>query len=213
VCAKERGALDPSSDLDAALKFVVERINEQADRSGDPLTQEQLALLRDLPIRNGASLFGSGAFWSPATPIPRDRNYEKLCALGRAAYTEASKKDPGILEWEFASAVLLFHSHPMWTLLYHAGVRNQRPGLEPLLLALWAVVLIVTLEGTAVALNLHSDHTTVTWIAICAELIPLALLTRWGVRRTQRWRLEFEMERCRAGLNSSHEKSELLQTK
>jgi hypothetical protein len=196
--------VDISDDLDAALKFAIDRINEQAVRSGDPLTQEQLALLRDLPINGGPSMLGDPEL--PPTPIPRDRNYEKLCAVGRAAYTDAEKQDPKKLEWELASAVFLFHNHPMWTLLHHAGVRNQRPGFDSLLAVFWAVVLIVTLVGTGVALNIHSEHTTLTWIAICAELIPLALLTRWGVRRTQRWRLEFEMERCRTGLNATQGK-------
>jgi hypothetical protein len=192
-----------STDLESALNFVIERIKEQAVQSGDPLTHEQLALLRNLPIANGSTVVGGT---TPSNLIPRDLNYERLCAVGKAAYAEASKQDPEKLEWELASAVFLFHNHPMWGLLFHAGVRNQRPGWDPLLMVFWAVVLIVTLVGTAFELEIHFERSAVTWSAVCAELIPLALLTRWGVRRTQRLRFEYEVDRCRMGLNPGRHK-------
>jgi len=38
-----------TADLEAALKFVTGRFEEQAMRSGEPLTEEQIFLLANLP--------------------------------------------------------------------------------------------------------------------------------------------------------------------
>lgn len=41
--------MDRTADLESALRFVIRRIEEQATRSGEPLSEEQRMLLNYLP--------------------------------------------------------------------------------------------------------------------------------------------------------------------
>lgn len=50
-------------------------------------------------------------------PIPRDVNYEQVCAFGKAAYLNDLKQNPEMLDWEFASVIFKLNRHPMWSLL------------------------------------------------------------------------------------------------
>lgn len=79
------GAIDQTADLNTALDFVIRRIEEEASRSGEPLTDEQLTLLKNLPVD---STF-RGQVMEPETPLilPRDLAFERLCALAKAAQT------------------------------------------------------------------------------------------------------------------------------
>jgi hypothetical protein len=197
--------LDPSNDLDAALQFVIERIKGQAVQSGAALTHVQLELLRNLPKAHSAGVPSAGD--SGFTPA-RDTNYERLCALAKAAFGEASEQDSERLKWEFASAVFLFHNDPMWSVLYYAGVKNQRPGWDFVLLVFWAALLIAVLMAIVFALDLYSEHwIAMKWGVLCLTVIAMGFLTRWGVRRTERRRFEHEIERCRAGFNPTRDKT------
>jgi hypothetical protein len=70
--------MDRTADLEAALHFVVGRIEEQAVLSGEPLSDERRLLLDYLPTSMEVA-------WDPesATPIPRNIDYEQVCALAR----------------------------------------------------------------------------------------------------------------------------------
>jgi hypothetical protein len=58
--------MDRTADLGAALGFVISRIEEQATRSGKPLTEEQLFLLSNLPHHSATPAFNTG---DPEFPI------------------------------------------------------------------------------------------------------------------------------------------------
>ena len=118
--------MDQKADLDVALKFVVGRIEEQAVQSGEPLTHEQRILLTYLPNFTSMVIAASGPEY--LTPIPRDINYEELCALGKTAYLKNLKQNPVRLEWAIASVVFKLNRHPMWSLLQQAGVRTLDHG-------------------------------------------------------------------------------------
>ena len=95
----------------------------------------------------------------------------------------------------------------MWSLLHYAGVRNQRPGWDFILVVFWAVLVIAIIMSVALTLGIYfKPSTAVFWTILCVVIIPLAFLTRWGVRRTERLRFEEEIERCRAGFSSARGK-------
>ena len=73
--------MDRSTDLDSALRFVIDRIAEQAKLSGEALNDEQLLLLNYLPS-------SPTTYWDPEMPVlvPRNIELERVCALGKAAY-------------------------------------------------------------------------------------------------------------------------------
>lgn len=76
--------MDRTADLNAALSFVIGRVEEQAKQSGEPLTKEQRLLLSTLPSPMPVSPDWASEF-GPATLVPRNIDYERLCALGKAA--------------------------------------------------------------------------------------------------------------------------------
>jgi hypothetical protein len=75
--------MDRMTDLTEALVFVIGRIEEEAMRSGEPLTEEQRLLLNNLPSQSDAPEFSTGDPEFPLHFAPRDTLYERLCALGR----------------------------------------------------------------------------------------------------------------------------------
>ena len=123
-----RNATDETRDLDAAVKFAIGRVEEQAKQSGEPLTEAQRLLLDYLPT--------TIPFVDPEfpTPVPRNINLERLCSLGRAARLKDLQLNQASLEWAFAFAVLKLHKHPMWGLLHYAGVRHRRTRWDYVLL-------------------------------------------------------------------------------
>src|SRR5215831_4971152 len=136
--------MDRNADLDAALNFVIGRIEEQARHSGEPLTKKQLFLLNNLTsLPLGAMAFYYRDLIS-APPVPRDPNYERFCALGKAAYLSDRQLAPS-LDWEFALAVFRLNSHPMHGLLKWAGVRQRRPASDAFLLVITALLFVITM--------------------------------------------------------------------
>jgi hypothetical protein len=100
--------MDRTADLDAALRFVIGRVEKQATLSGQPLNGEQRLLLNYLPT--------SMPNVDPESPIPvpRNVNLERLCDLGKAARLNDLQLNSGSLDWDFASPVLKLQRHPMW---------------------------------------------------------------------------------------------------
>ena len=100
--------MDRTADLDSALSFVMGRIAAQAKLSGEPLSDQQLLLLKYLPS-------SAQTTWDPEIPIPVPRNIdlERVCELGKAAYQHDRQVDPTSLDWEFTFAVFMLNRHPM----------------------------------------------------------------------------------------------------
>src|SRR5208283_2042333 len=129
--------MDRSTDLDSALRFVIDRIAEQAKLSGEALNDEQLLLLNYLPS-------SPTTYWDPEMPVlvPRNINLERVSALAKAAYRHDRQVNPASLDWEFALAVFTLDRHPMGGLLQGAGLKPRRPLWDQLLLIVAAFVFI-----------------------------------------------------------------------
>jgi hypothetical protein len=114
--------MDRTTDLDSALSFVMGRIAEEAQRSGEPLSEQQRFLLHYLPSSTTTN-------WLPEVPVlvPRNIDLERLCELGKAAYLRDRQVNPTSLDWEFAFSVLRLNRHPMGGLLEWVGMRPRRP--------------------------------------------------------------------------------------
>jgi hypothetical protein len=98
--------MNRTADLDTALRFVIERIEEEATRSGEPLSDEQRFLLNHLPAYSAWTQPYGGDPEIPAQPIPRDTTYERVCAVAKAAHHHDLRLNPeSALDWEFAAAV------------------------------------------------------------------------------------------------------------
>jgi hypothetical protein len=102
--------IDATDDLGAALQFVIRRVKEEANRTGELLSQEQASLLEDLPSR---SVFPESADPETALPIRRDLAYERLCELAKAAHIKDLQADPDNRDWLFAASVAALNRH-LW---------------------------------------------------------------------------------------------------
>jgi hypothetical protein len=146
--------MDETIDLETALQFVTLRIEEEAARAGEPITDEERALLEDLPTEVAPATYSSGPE-SPAPFAPRDLAFERLCALAKAAYRQDLQLDPNDGNWQFAKAVTELHRHPMAWLLGWAGIKRRRPWWDGCLLiaaamisiCLWMIFLFVGTEA------------------------------------------------------------------
>jgi hypothetical protein len=131
------GILDRNASLDNALAFVMERIEEEATRSGEPLTDEQRFLLNNLPRYSALPLTNVPDPECPPMLVPRDVAYERLIALARDARHNDVRVNPASdLEWMCAVAVSKLNRHPMSWLLRWAGMKERKPWWDrPLLVA------------------------------------------------------------------------------
>jgi hypothetical protein len=166
--------VDQTTDLDAALKFVIGRIEEQASQSGKPLNHEQRLLLSYLPSSISTIVFASDPTF--LVPVPRDINYETVRALGKAAYLKDLGQSRVTLEWEFASAVFKLNRHPMWSPLQQAGVRDRRPWWDQFLVVIAALLFI----GIAMAI----DHGQMGRIRLCIYASRVPNVPRFATNRT-----------------------------
>src|ERR1700722_12627982 len=152
--------MDRTADLDAARGFVMARIEDQAMRSGEPLSEEQHFLLHNLPRRSDPLEFNNGDPEYPVYLVPRDTIYERLCVLARAAHRGDVELNPGSQEWEFAFKVLKLNRHPMCWLLQWAGVKLQRPWWDRWLLAIAALFFVIS---TMILMLLVMDEPWALW--------------------------------------------------
>ena len=190
--------MDQTADLEAALRFVAGRLEEQAMRSGEALTKEQLFFLNNLPsVPPGAMAFYYGGQIPPPL-VPRDLNYERLCALGKAAYLSDRKLTPS-LDWEFALAVFKLNNHPMYGLLNWAGVRQRRPESDDILLIVTALLIVTTIAalGLIVPFIGNTRWTAVLWVGIGFVYFAFVLRMYFVTRRMEQRQLEMEIDRCR----------------
>ena len=204
----------PSADLDVAVAFVVERISQEAERSAVPLNDGETHLLSHLPSKptNPTAALASGFnatyeyFWP--TPVLRDFRFERLCKLARDAHSHDLQTHPEVVhEWEFATAVLQLHHHPMSWLLGWAGIRiTKRPQWRDLLLlvATAAIVVVLFLVG-ALALSFITDGQSnvwrwTLWVAGACVYGILITLLYFGVRRLEAQQRERDIEKCRRDL-------------
>jgi hypothetical protein len=136
-------SMNPAADLDTSLAFVIGRIEEEATRSGEPLSDDQRFLLNHLPDNSALPLWNGADPDGPAVLIPRDAVFERLCTLARDAHNSDARLNPASsLDWEFAVAVLKLNRHPMSWLLRWAGMKERRPWSDRWLLIVGASLVI-----------------------------------------------------------------------
>lgn len=129
------------TDLLAALNFVTQRIEAEASLEGEPLSDDELSLLHNLPTESLIDVSPS-----PDAPgfVPRHLGYERLCAIARTAYrTDLSMYSERTAAWQFAAAVSKLHGHPMRWLLQWGGVKIDKPWWDKWLLLLAALLVVV----------------------------------------------------------------------
>jgi len=185
--------MDRTADLEAALSFVIGRIGQQATLSGEPLSEEQHLLLNYLPSSTPAIEFPHP---QPPTLVPRDINYERLYALGKAAYLNDRQINPASLDWEFAFAVFKLNHHPMSGLLQWAGAKHRRPWWDYFLLTTAALVFIVV-TMSLILLAGKEPWTLSKWIGIGSGYVAIILLMYFASRRIEERQLEKDIDRCR----------------
>jgi len=189
--------MDRTTDLAEALGFVIGRIEEEAMRSGEPLNEEQRFLLNNLPNQSDAPEFSTGDPEFSLHFVPRDTLFERLCALGKAAYRSDVELNPGSHEWEFAFNVSKLNRHPMCWLLQWAGVKQRRPWWDRWLPVAASLLFII---GTIPLMLLVIDRGWVLWRWAVAGIgyIGLMLFMRFASRRFEERQLEQNIERCRS---------------
>jgi len=183
--------MDRSTDLDSALRFVIDRIAEQAKLSGEALNDEQLLLLNYLPS-------SPTTYWDAEMPVlvPKNINLERVCVLAKAAYQHDHQVNPASLDWEFALAVFTLDRHPMGGLLQAAGMKPRRPLWDQLLLIVAAFVFI----GATMSLVLLAGKepwTLFKRVELGFGYLAVLLLMYSASRRIQEWQLEKDIERFR----------------
>jgi hypothetical protein len=188
--------MDRAVDMNAALAFVINRIEEQAMRSGQPLDEEHRFLLNNLPDQSDVPEFTTS---DPEFPVHfklRDITYEKLCALAKAAYHFDGEMNPGSPEWEFAFNVSKLNRHPMYWLLQWAGVKQRRPRRDRWLLVAASLLFII---ATVPLMLLVIDRGWVLWrwAIVGAGYIGLVLFMRFVSQRIEERQLKQNIERCR----------------
>jgi hypothetical protein len=189
--------MDRTADLDAALGFVISRIEEQAMRSGKPLSEESRFLLNNLPHQSDASEFTTGDPEFTVPFVPRDSTYERLCAIAKAAHRSDLELNPGSHDWEFAFNVSKLSRHPMYWLLQWAGVKQGRPWWDRWLLTI-AALLSVIFTLVLMLLVINEPWALWRWTAVVAGFLSIVLLMYFASRRIEERQLGRNIERCRS---------------
>jgi len=188
--------MDRSADMNAALAFVINRIEEQAMRLGQPLDEEQRWLLNNLPDQSDVPEFSTG---DPEFPVHfklRDVTYERLCAAAKAAYRSDREMNPGSQEWKFAFNVSKLNRHPIVWLLQWAGVKQRRPWWDRWLLFAASLVFVIA-SIPLMLVVIDREGVLWRWGIVGAGYIGLLLFMRFVSRRIENRQLEQNIEKCR----------------
>jgi len=187
------------TDLEAALRFVIGRIEQEAARSGESLSDEQRFLLNNLPKDSVLSQPYGGYPEIPAQPIPRDTTYERVCAVAKLAHHNDLGLNPAsALDWEFAAAVSKLNRHPMSWLFQWAGVNVRKPWWDRWLLIAAALLLIFSVATVALLAG-SQPWTPLQWTGIGTVYVGILALLYFASRRIEEWQLKQYIERCRRG--------------
>jgi hypothetical protein len=191
--------VNQTADLDAALGFVIGRIEEEATRSGESLSDEQRFLLNHLPKVSALPEAYGADPESPMVLVPRDTEYERLIGLAKAAHLNDPRLNPAsALDWEFAAAVAKLNRHPMSWLLQWAGVKVHRPWWDRWLLIAAALLFIFSVATVALLMG-SEPWTPFQWAGVGAVYIGVLVLLYFASRRIEEWQLNQNIERCRRG--------------
>jgi hypothetical protein len=204
----------PTSDLDLALEFVIERITQEAVCLAEPLDDDEEYFLRHLPTEpiNPTAGLASGFNFayedSLPTPVLRDLRFERLCKLAKNVRSNDLRTHSDALrQWEFAAAVLQLNRHPMSWLLGWAGIRVAKRSArwDGLLLVATALFIVALSVGGALALSVLTDGQNVVWnwtlwVAGGCIYAAVLILLYFAVRRLEGRQGERDVERVRCNL-------------
>jgi hypothetical protein len=186
-------------DLDTALGFVTERIEEEATRSGEPLTDAQRFLLNNLPTYSALPQGWGSDPESPLVLVPRDTAYERLCTVAKVAHdNDLRLNPPSAFDWEFAAAVSKLHHHPMSWLLHWAGVKERRPWWDRWLLIAAALLFILSFLPLMLLAG-SGPLTRLQWTGIGAGYATVLVLAYFASRWIEEWQLKQDIKKCRRG--------------
>jgi hypothetical protein len=188
--------MDRAADMSAALAFVINRIEEQAMRLGQPLDEEQRFLLKNLPDHPDAPEFSTSDPEFPVSFSLRDVTYERLCVLAKDAHRSDREMNLGSHEWEFALNVSKLNRHPMCWLLQWAGVKQRKPWWDRWLL-IAASLFFVVANIPLMLLVIGKERVWWRWAIVGAGYIGLLLFMRFVSRRIEDRQLEQNIEKCR----------------
>ena len=165
-------------------------------RSGAPLTDEQRSLLNNLPTVSSLPEIVTYDPESPPQVVPRDTNYERLCAAAKAAYRSDRELNPASLDWQFAFDVSKLNRHPMNWLLQWAGVKQRRPWWDRWLLVCAALLFIIcTMAFMLPVIGEQGDP--FRWALSGAGYLAIILLMYFASRRIEERQLGRNIEACR----------------
>ena len=201
-----------SADLEIALAFVIERIAEEAERSGTPLEDDENEFLNHPPTQptNPTVAWGFNTayeyFWP--TPVLRDFRFERLCNLAKDAHLHDLQIRPDATrEWEFAAAVLQAHRHPLSWLLQWAHIRSamRRARWDRLLLVGTATLVVSVFLIGAIALSVLTEGRGEVWkwtLCVAGGCAYGAFLTSlyFAVRRIESRQRQQNIENYRCDL-------------
>jgi hypothetical protein len=188
--------MDRMKDLDAALQFVIGRIEEQAMLSGQPLDEDERFLLNNLPSKSSTPVISIGDPKFPLHFTPRDFTYERLCTLAKAARRSDTDLNPTSLDWDFAWAVAKLNGHPLSWLLQWAGVKQRRPWWDGWLMFV-AALLFIAATAPLMFLVIDKPPALWRWTAVAMGYLGTVLCMYYASRRIERGQLARNVERCR----------------
>ena len=181
--------MDRTADLDAALRFAIGRITEQANLSGELLSDEENLLLNYLP----APTLPRALDPEVPTLVPRNIPYERICALGKAAYLNDRRANPASPDWEFAFAVFTLNRHLMWGVLQQAGLKYRRPLWDQLFVIGAALIPVIGV----MLLAWNKPQRPFRLAANLFGCVAGMLFIYFASQRIEQWQLVNRIERCR----------------
>lgn len=194
--------MDHKKDLSAALKFVIDRIEEQAMRSGEPLTEEQRFLLNNLPQTSNAPIINIGDPEFPSYFVSREPEYEKLCNLAKAARRQDLALNPASRDWEFAFNVSKLNHHPMCWLLQWAGLKQRTPWWDRWLLVS-ASLLFLVFTMPLLFLVVSNPGAWWRWAVVAVGYCGITFFTYVASRRIEERQLLENIKNCRSASGCS----------
>lgn len=183
-------------DLNAALRFVHRRIEEEATRSGEALSSDERFLLDHLPTNSAVPQPYEA---SPAVIVPRDKVYERLCRVAKAAYHyDLRLNATSANEWQYAAAITELNRHPMFWLLEWAGVKERSRSLDRWLLWASGFTVVIVLLPLIFLLASSPNPKPTQWAGALIGLLALVGLLQFASRRVVNRRLLRIINRARS---------------
>lgn len=194
----------PNANLETALTFVIDRIAEEAERTGAPLDDQERDFLRHLPRHPTNPTVYNSLDGEPPFPRLRDFSFETLCTLAKDARLHDLRTRPDIApNWEFAAAVFQLENHPMSWLLAWSGLKKRRPRWDRLLLVGTAVLILlafmlIMLGASALIDRLGQSSEVPLLIAATCAFGVVAILLFVAAQRREKRALTRIVEKFRA---------------